>query len=149
MGAAGRPKKPPAGSVDWRTGAPCVCTQYRDGATAEDAAETGLCQRKQPEYDGSRRRGHPVPVAARRLRDDAAEELRTGDYEYCTAHPPSPPPSPGARPPPAVPPGGAVVTIFETEVTITGDCGSFDAAAAAAARRPRDPAGRSRGEDLL
>ena len=28
-------KKPPPGSVDWTTGAPCVCTQYRDGATAE------------------------------------------------------------------------------------------------------------------
>ena len=51
-GAPARPKKPPAGSVDWTTGVPCACTQYRDGATAEDAATTGLCQRKQPEYDG-------------------------------------------------------------------------------------------------
>ena len=35
-------KKPPPGSVDWTAGAPCVCTKYTDGATAEDAATTGL-----------------------------------------------------------------------------------------------------------
>ena len=50
MGA--RPKKPPAGAVDWTTGVPCVCTQYTDGASEKDAAKTGLCQRKLPEYDG-------------------------------------------------------------------------------------------------
>ena len=127
MGAAGHPKKPPAGSVDWKTGAPCVCTQYRDGATAEDAATTGLCQRKQPEYDGLG--GKAIPC--RSLHVDSGttppKNRCTSDYEYCTAHPPSPPPSPRPPPPPpAVPPGGAVVTIFETEITITGDCGSFD-----------------------
>ena len=42
-------KKQPAGSVDWTTGVPCVCTKYTDGATAEDASK---CQRKLPEYDG-------------------------------------------------------------------------------------------------
>ena len=73
-----------------------------------------------------RRRGHPVPVAPRRLGTTPPKNRCTSDYEYCTAHPPSPPPSPRPPPPPAVPPGGAVVTIFETEITITGDCGSFE-----------------------
>ena len=44
-GAPSRPKRPPGGSVDWTAGVPCVCTEYRDGATEEDAATTGLCQR--------------------------------------------------------------------------------------------------------
>ena len=71
-------KKPPAGSVDWTKGVPCGCTKYTDGATAEDAATTGLCQRKLPEYDGLG--GKAVPCRSLHSTRCAS------DYELCTVH---------------------------------------------------------------
>ena len=64
VGEDGRRRKPPAGSVDWTTGAPCVCTTYRDGATAEDMSKRTL-PRKLPSTTASAA-GHPVPLAPRR-----------------------------------------------------------------------------------
>ena len=76
-------KKPPAGSVDWTTGVPCVCTQYRDGATAEDAATTGLCQKKLPEHDGLG--GEAIPCRALHVDSGTTPPKNrcTSDYEYC------------------------------------------------------------------
>ena len=79
-------KKPSPGSVDWTTGVPCACTKYTDGATAEDAATTGLCQRKLPEHDGLG--GEAIPCRSLHVHDGSSTRC-TGDYEFCTAHPPS------------------------------------------------------------
>ena len=141
MGA--RPKKPPPGSVDWTTGAPCACTKYTDGATAEDAATTGLCQRKLPEHDGLG--GEAIPCRSLHVHDGSSIRC-TGDYEFCTAHPPSPPPSPPPPPPPPSPtpplppavPGGLWQRRVEWEqevVTDADNCDSFDLDALAAAYR--------------
>ena len=119
-------KKPPAGSVDWTTGAPCVCTTYRDGATAEDMSKTGLCQRKLPEYDGLG--GAAIPC--RSLQGPRC----ASDYEFCTAHPPSPPPSPPPPPPPPSPtppqppavPGGLWQRRVEWEQEVVTDADNCD-----------------------
>ncbi len=96
MGGRARPKKPPVGSVDWTTGVPCVCDTHEDNAEPEHEYLTGLCQKTLPEDDG---RGNKIK-RCRSLHVDAGttppQNRCASDWEYCTAHPPSPPP----RPPP-------------------------------------------------
>ena len=96
MGGRALPKKPPVGSVDWTTGVPCVCDTHEDNAEPEHEYMTGLCQKLLPEDDG---RGNKIK-RCRSLHVDAGtpppQNRCASDWEYCTAHPPSPPP----RPPP-------------------------------------------------
>ena len=100
----GKPtKKPRAGSVDWTDSkVACTCDTHEDGATEDDESKTGLCQKKLAEDDG---RGKQIK-RCRSLHVDVGTTPPTnrcaGDWEYCTAHPPSPPPPP---PPPRRPCG--------------------------------------------
>ena len=88
---------PASGYVDWRSGAPCACTKYVDGATARDAEKGGLCQKMEHDGLGGKRFYCRKPHSA--LQQGVSAKERCGGWDFCTAHPSSPPPPP--------PPSGA------------------------------------------
>ena len=88
-------KKPPAGSVDWTDGiVACTCDTYEDDATEEDEWRTGLCQKTLAEDDGRGKKIKRCRSLHVNYGTTAPMNRCAGDWEYCTAHPPSPAPPP-------------------------------------------------------